>query len=90
MSMCEFLYKVLAICFRWQCSVTSWIRSRAHNGAVGGHPNSLHIWGLAVDIVPDNWDDLQWILADIRDAGLHYKVESDHIHIQAKAARKRR
>jgi len=90
MGLSEFMYLVAAICFRWKCSVTSWIRTEEHNKTIGGHPESLHRWGLAVDIVADDQNDLQWILADIREAKLHYKVESDHIHVQSKAARRRK
>ena len=90
MGLSEFMYIMAAICFRWQCSVTSWIRSHKHNKDVGGMDDSLHLWGLAVDIVPDDWDNLQWILADIKEAGLHYLVEDDHIHVQIRAKRRKR
>ena len=90
MGLSEFMYVIAAICLRWQCSVTSWIRSDKRNKEKGGLPDSLHRWGLAVDIVPDDWDNLQWILSDVREAGLHYLVEKDHIHIQTRAAKRKK
>ena len=84
MDMGEFISKVAAICSKHNCSVTSWIRTHQRNENVGGKSDSLHLWGLAIDIVPDDWKDLQNILTAIRNGKLHYKVHKGHIHIQTR------
>lgn len=90
MGLSEFCYLVVVLCLRWQMSVTSWVRSFDHNRDVGGNDNSLHLWGLAVDVVPDNWDNIDEILRDIKSVGLHYLVHKGHIHIQSRGVKKRR
>ena len=79
-----FLIKIYNICFKHQCSVTSWIRTTKRNTFVGGDKGSRHLIGYAIDLVPDSWpkvDDL--LLQDIKKYGLFYLIEKDHIHVQA-------
>lgn len=64
-------------------SVTSWHRTPKRNAAIGGHPESRHLWGMAVDVVPDAADDRPRIIAAARRLGLDAVEEGDHIHIEA-------
>ena len=47
-------------------TVTSWLRTPAYNGRVGGASNSMHLEALAVDWknaaenAPASWTDAQW------------------------------
>lgn len=63
-------------------TVTSWWRSSAKNAAVGGAPKSLHLWGLAIDYVPDR---NMWVAdeAAFKRAGLRVLNEGDHLHVSA-------
>lgn len=63
-------------------SVTSWGRTEVRNKAVKGHPRSRHLDWLAVDVVPDNWDDHGDVMRDAAALGLRALNEGDHIHIQ--------
>jgi hypothetical protein len=62
-------------------SVTSWGRTVAHNAAVGGVPNSMHVRWRAVDVVYDR--PLELGLADACAAAFDLQVlrETDHDHI---------
>lgn len=65
-------------------SVTSWWRTRSRNRDVGGHVDSLHLIGLAIDIVLDSETDRAHFLHFVKRVGLKY-IEydnSNHIHIQ--------
>lgn len=84
MRISEFLYLVLVICFKFDCSVTSWIRTKKHNRNIGGKKGSLHTLGLAVDIVLDNPDKREDLLEFCHENVLHYYIEPDHIHIQTR------
>jgi hypothetical protein len=61
--------------------VSSWWRSRADNGRVGGMPNSQHLSGLAID-VPTAWSAADRFAANAQRAGLVVVFEGDHWHIQ--------
>jgi len=59
-------------------TVTSWWRSPSKNSEVGGVGDSLHLMGLAWDVIPvtqENYDLL-------RNAGLRVIDEGDHLHAQ--------
>ncbi len=72
--------RLLAVLFPF--SVTSWIRSRKHNTAVGGVPTSRHLFGLAVDVVFDPGVDTTDFVLLASEIGLEVVVERDHLHIQ--------
>ena len=63
-------------------SVTSWFRSKKRNAAVGGHPQSKHLTGFAVDVVLDDPKDTPQFLRTVNALGLGFLEEDDHIHIQ--------
>ncbi len=72
--------RLLAVLF--PLSVTSWIRSRKHNTAVGGVPTSRHLFGLAVDVVFDEGVDTRDFNLLASQIGLEVVVEGDHLHVQ--------
>lgn len=69
-------------------SVTSWWRTAARNAFVGGSSSSLHLCGLAADLVPDPGLSREALLAHAMNVGLHGIVEADHVHVQCRPARK--
>lgn len=77
--------------FRYACavagSVTSWVRTPERNARVGGHPRSLHLVGLAMDVVPNGNSALRPLEPHERAAfasgfGLRLIVEGDHDHLE--------
>lgn len=50
----EFAQHMMTIGMRHKGSVISWGRSEKRNDHVDGHPNSLHLYWLACDIVFDD------------------------------------
>lgn len=59
-------------------SATSWFRTTERNAAVGGHPESAHLVGLAIDVPPSPR------MAEVsRSLGLWVVEEGDHTHVQA-------
>ncbi len=81
----DFIEAVQIICHKHNCSVSSWIRTDKRNRMVGGSPNSQHLLGLAMDLIPDDWDDADDIVFDCHRLGLIAVVERNrnHIHVQA-------
>lgn len=78
LSQCEYL------------SETSGTRSEERNAAVGGNPESKHLYGIARDFVAN--DSAQYYSAagaTARDLGLwfvvHDKGSGDHLHVQGAA-----
>lgn len=63
--------------------VSSFIRTRAHNAAVGGVPNSQHLLGTAIDLVPND-GDLEGLAMYAQQLGAFGYVtnEGDHVHLQ--------
>jgi len=65
------------------CSVTSWVRSKAHNAKVGGVPNSKHVTGQAIDVV---WDiappPLEKLKPYLLDMEVKLVREKDHDHFE--------
>ncbi len=66
---------------------TSWWRDRAENARVGGHPNSQHLTGLAVDVAQRGaTEGVEAFIAACEAVGLVVIDEGDHWHIQRYAA----
>jgi len=78
----RFLSAVLALKARFNFSVTSWIRSAERNKKVGGHPNSCHLYGLAVDVVLDDESQAALFLQACERLGLKAIRYQTHIHVQ--------
>ena len=66
-------------------SVTSYIRSAERNRQVGGHPESLHMVGLAADIVysPNPKPPITQAKRRALKLGMKLIREGDHDHLQA-------
>lgn len=62
-------------------SVTSWFRTEARNALVGGLPKSMHLKGLAIDIVLDPNVSLKDFKADADMLGLYVYNSGDCLHI---------
>jgi hypothetical protein len=58
---------------------TSWYRSDSENRRVGGHPESQHLFGFALDVVSEN---PEYVVTSSRSLGLVAVDEIDHVHIQ--------
>lgn len=81
-SVVTFLEKILSLAVKYPLSVSSWIRSPVRNVMVGGHERSLHLLGLAVDIVLDDMGRTKDFIRDCHRIGLIAVDEKDHIHVQ--------
>lgn len=73
--------KVVLLRKDYEFSVTSWWRTEKRNNAVGGLPKSLHIKGLAVDIVLDSTANKAEFEKDANEIGLYVYDEGDHLHL---------
>lgn len=68
--------------------VTSGQRDPARNAEVGGKPNSRHLDGSAVDLVPRPGETMQQLYARVRGVpGTKALNERDHVHVQSTAPR---
>ena len=61
-------------------AITSWYRDPVQNQRVGGHPQSQHLYALAVDVVTARPER---VAAVARRVGLVAVIERDHVHVQA-------
>lgn len=61
--------------------LASWYRSAADNQAAGGLPDSLHLWGLAIDVTGEPDAVARFERAAGR-AGMGILREIDHLHVQ--------
>lgn len=59
--------------------LTSWYRDPGANAAVGGVPNSFHLWGLAFDVVAP---DPAHLVGHAREVGLEAIDFGTHIHLE--------
>lgn len=81
----DFLGKLGQVPVGRSVAVTSWYRDPTHNAAVGGHPQSQHLLGLAIDLVAGPGDGPA-VAQAARAVGLIAVEEGDHIHLQARPA----
>lgn len=61
--------------------LSSWYRDVETNARVGGHPDSQHRLGLAIDVVGDPVER-EFLLPQLRQLGLVGVFEHTHVHIQ--------
>lgn len=73
--------KVVLLRKDYDFSVTSWWRTEKRNNEVGGLPKSLHIKGLAIDVVLDSTVDKASFDRDANEIGLYVYDEGDHLHL---------
>lgn len=78
----NFFEKVIEVCTKHHCSITSWIRSPKHNALVGGVPTSKHLSGYAVDAILDSDMNYEAFVKDARSLGLKAIIEGDHVHLE--------
>lgn len=74
--------KIRAAALVYPLSVTSWIRSKSRNEALGGVSDSRHLAGLAVDVVLDSALDGAGFQSLCVALDLQVISESDHFHVQ--------
>jgi uncharacterized protein YcbK (DUF882 family) len=74
--------KIRLLAVLYPLSVTSWLRSRKHNGQVGGVADSRHLLGLAVDVVLDDTNQVAEFHSQAATLGLQVIIEGDHLHVQ--------
>jgi len=75
----DYFQRVFRIPVDPSTAVTSWYRDPAVNRAVGGVPNSFHLWGLALDIVAP---DPAHFVGHAREVGLEAIDFGTHIHLE--------
>ncbi len=52
--------------------ITSGYRCEELNKAVGGQPNSQHLWGQAVDFIAPSYGPPMTIASRLKDSGIHF------------------
>ena len=78
----KFTEKVEALMGAFPASITSWYRSPKRNKRVGGSSTSMHMLGLAVDVVLDSRSDVKEFIALAKRLRLWTLDEQDHVHLQ--------
>ncbi len=81
--MSDFRDPIDLICAACGGSETSGMRSVKHNKFVDGVPSSLHLIGLAVDLIFDSHEGRELAQAMATRVGFLVLDEGDHLHIQA-------
>jgi uncharacterized protein YcbK (DUF882 family) len=72
--------KVDGVCRKYNASVTSWWRTIEHNARLpGAAAASLHLQGLALDVV---YDGKRPTLSELQALGLRVIREKDHDHLE--------
>jgi len=74
-----FLIKLLPTPVPESTRITSWWRDPRFNAQIGGHPESQHLVGLALDIVTS---DPLLLAENLRRQDLVAIVETSHVHVQ--------
>ena len=84
MDFVTFALVIKDLCVLYEGSEISGTRSLSHNAQVNGHLNSLHLVGLARDVVFDTAKGALNATARARQLGLSYKFNGDTtVHFQA-------
>lgn len=82
MTRAEFNDAADTYCALFGASTTSAQRTLKHNKAVGGVPNSAHLFGRARDVVYDTPPDKDKCVSMGARLGLRVIIEDDHHHLQ--------
>ncbi|HEV8674025.1 MAG TPA: D-Ala-D-Ala carboxypeptidase family metallohydrolase [Methylomirabilota bacterium] len=77
-----FARAVRAYCAAARASVTSWGRTPQHNAAVGGVAQSPHLVWMAVDVVYDQQEPVDFRQGLAHSLGLVVLREETHDHLQ--------
>jgi len=80
--------RIRCLCALHRASVTSHVRTKARNAAVGGAELSKHqleYGAMAWDLVPDHQPDMLDLVRNARVLGFWALNEGDHAHLQALA-----
>ena len=71
--------------------VHSWYRSESHNMSVGGHPQSKHLTGIAIDFhigYGKEWDSQLWTIGEVekiaKNMGFHTIKYNWGLHIDCR------
>lgn len=75
----NFLTRLIFAMRERRAFATSWFRDPLQNRNVGGHPESQHLLGLAVDLVTD---EPQLAVTALTGLGLTAFNEATHVHVQ--------
>ena len=63
--------------------VTGWVRTRERNAEVGGHPESYHLWGGAVDVAADTTAAQRQVLSRLaKEVDETDRQDAPHYHYQ--------
>lgn len=79
----QFLSLIMSLRCRFPFSVTSWLRTPSRNEMFGGAEHSLHLSGLAVDVVLDSGESEEDFKAACQRIELVHIAFESGIHIQA-------
>lgn len=84
MEVTQFATRVMTLCLLHQGSVISWGRSILFNSQMNGHPNSLHLAFLAVDIHFETEQVREDAKLSCQRLGLSWMDKEDFVlHVQA-------
>lgn len=78
----DFLEKLHRIRAGPSLFLTSWWRPPDHNEAIGGQPESQHLYGLAIDVDGAS-DEIDQFASDCRAQGLVVIRYRGYVHVQA-------
>lgn len=82
MDVLGFAMRVIALCYKFRGSVSSWGRTFKHNKDVGGVENSWHLLWFGCDVVLDEMVKNEGFEDDAKVVGLRAILEGDHYHLQ--------
>lgn len=83
----EFYAQLLKFALETPFSVTSGYRTKTHNHEVGGVPWSHHLYGMALDLVFDRWEDVGRFTTRVEKLHPNWDVvpfeDKGYVHVEA-------